>query len=196
MDRGAWWATVHGPKELDTAQWLTLSLHFQGSLSARNETLALHLEGRHLRATLQRTWFRGGGSIRGFLQCVSHIHMFVYISLSVCNLLEDKVIFYYLVFHHQWYCLEWTTVDFKITAPLPLFNDLALCLSFVTPIQCGPSGFLGFSIGCPNSKSWSRNQGEAKSGTMRVSQKFHLKGPCKEKMWLKLLTFFFFFLTF
>ena len=37
MDRGAWQARVHGPKELDTTQQLTLSLHFQGNLSARSE---------------------------------------------------------------------------------------------------------------------------------------------------------------
>ena len=28
MDRGAWWTTVHGVKELDTAERLTLSLFF------------------------------------------------------------------------------------------------------------------------------------------------------------------------
>ena len=28
MDRGAWWATVHGVTELDTPEQLTLSLHF------------------------------------------------------------------------------------------------------------------------------------------------------------------------
>ena len=27
MDRGAWWATVHGCKDLDTTEWLTLALH-------------------------------------------------------------------------------------------------------------------------------------------------------------------------
>ena len=28
MDRGAWWATAWGGKELDTTEQLTLSLHF------------------------------------------------------------------------------------------------------------------------------------------------------------------------
>ena len=28
MDRGAWWATAWGVKELDTTEQLTLSLHF------------------------------------------------------------------------------------------------------------------------------------------------------------------------
>ena len=27
MDRGAWWATVHGVTELDMTQWLTLSTY-------------------------------------------------------------------------------------------------------------------------------------------------------------------------
>ena len=28
MDRGPWWATVHGIAELDTTEQLTLSTHF------------------------------------------------------------------------------------------------------------------------------------------------------------------------
>ena len=31
MNREDWWATVHGITELDTTEWLTLSLHFQKS---------------------------------------------------------------------------------------------------------------------------------------------------------------------
>ena len=37
MDRGAWWATVHGAKESDTAQPLTLSLLFLGNYSHRKK---------------------------------------------------------------------------------------------------------------------------------------------------------------
>ena len=46
MDRGAWWATVHGIAELDTSEWLTLSILFidkrlQGALLKRQ----LYLKG-------------------------------------------------------------------------------------------------------------------------------------------------------
>ena len=36
MDRGAWWATVHGRKEWDTTEWLTLLLRIFQSLVSIN----------------------------------------------------------------------------------------------------------------------------------------------------------------
>ena len=39
MDRGAWWATVHGVAESDTTEWLTLSLHFGLNSVVWNHTM-------------------------------------------------------------------------------------------------------------------------------------------------------------
>ena len=39
MDRGAWWAVVLGAAELDTTEWLTLSLSHPPTVTIMNERI-------------------------------------------------------------------------------------------------------------------------------------------------------------
>lgn len=68
--------------------------------------------------------------------------------------------------------LEWTTSEVKFIASLLLCSWrklFAYPLAYSsTPIQQGPNGLVGFSVGYPKPNTLSRNQNKIKAGTMRV----------------------------
>ena len=46
MDRGAWWATVHGVTNSDTTKWLTFSLHLRDQETGETVTLGQKMLAR------------------------------------------------------------------------------------------------------------------------------------------------------